>query len=214
MNTTNQLAQKVWDYMLLHQPLEKADVIVVLGSLNIHPAERGAELFLAGWAPLLVMSGGLGRISQDHFEKTEAETYKEIAQKMGVPADKIWLEDKSTNTGENIRFTRALLESRAIFPQKLILVQKPYMERRTFATFEKQWPGPEFIVTSPQISYEDWVAEDKKGGRFVSFLVADLQRILIYPQKGFQIPQEVPEDVMAAYHELIRLGYTEHIAKE
>lgn len=37
-----------------------------------------------------------------------------------------------------------------------ILVQKPYMDRRTFATFRKQWPEAECIVTSPQLSYEDY----------------------------------------------------------
>lgn len=208
------LAEKIWDYMLMHQPLEKADAIIVLGSLNTTPANRGAELFLEGWATLLVMVGGQGRITKDHFDKSEAQIYADIAIEIGVPRDKILLEEQSTNTGDNIRFTRELLEQQGIKPQKLILVHKPYMERRTYATFKKQWPEVDFIVTSPQISFEEWSSQQTKGGRFISFLVGDLQRILIYPAKGFQIKQEVPHDVLDAYNELIRLGYTEQLARE
>ena len=39
----------------------------------------------------------------------------------------------------------------------------------------------------------------------------DLQRIRDYPKSGFQIPQEIPEDVEQAVGELIDLGYNRHV---
>ena len=42
-------------------------------------------------------------------------------------------------------------------------------------------------------------------------MVGDLQRILIYPAKGFQIPQVVPPEVIAAYE--AAAGYDRHLAK-
>ena len=48
------------------------------------------------------------------------------------------------------------------FPKKkIILVQKPFMERRTLATFLKQWPEIDktfdrIAVTSPQIYFMDY----------------------------------------------------------
>ena len=52
------------------------------------------------------------------------------------------MENKATNTGENIANSRALLAANGITPASLIVVQKPFMERRSYATFMKQWPEP------------------------------------------------------------------------
>ena len=57
------LAQQLWDYHHVNQNLQKSDCILVLGSHDLRVAERGAELYLQGWAPLLIMSGGLGRLT-------------------------------------------------------------------------------------------------------------------------------------------------------
>jgi hypothetical protein len=45
-------------------------------------------------------------------------------------------------------------------------------------------------------------------------MVGDLQRIKIYPEKGFQIPQEIPSDVWDAFEQLVELGFDKHLAKE
>jgi len=44
-------------------------------------------------------------------------------------------------------------------------------------------------------------------------MIGDLQRIKVYPQKGFQIFQEIPDDVWTAYEQLLALGYTKHLIK-
>ena len=38
-------------------------------------------------------------------------------------------------------------------------------------------------------------------------MVGDLQRIRLYPAKGFQIHQDIPDDVWQAYGELVEMGY-------
>ncbi len=58
-------------------------------------------------------------------------------------AKSILIEKNSTNTGENVQFTRKLLAEHGLDPQKFIVVQKPYMERRAFATFLRYWPEKE-----------------------------------------------------------------------
>lgn len=132
-------AKKIWDYHHMNHTLEKADCILVLGSHDDRVAERSAKLYLDGWAPLIIFSGYLGRLTEDMWTKSEAERFAEIAMKMGVPKKKILIEDKSTNTGENILFTRQLLAEKGLDLQKFIVVQKPYMERRSYATFKKVW---------------------------------------------------------------------------
>jgi uncharacterized SAM-binding protein YcdF (DUF218 family) len=141
----------------------------------------------------------------------EADQFAAIARQMGVPADRIVIENKSTNTGENVRFTRALLEARGRSIHSFIVVQKPYMERRSFATFRKVWPQPEVRVTSPQVSMDEYLRGYSHGALsahdVISIMVGDLQRIRVYAERGFQIPQEIPDHVWAAYEELVRAGY-------
>lgn len=209
------LAQKIWHYHLMNHELVKADVILVLCSHDTRVAERGAQLFLDAWAPWLIFSGGLGTITKDIWNEPEANQFAEIAVWLGVPKDKILIENQSSNTGENIRFTRQLLAEKEIDPQKFILVQKPYMERRSFATFRKLWPEKEVVVTSPQVSFEEYLdhysSKHLSRDDVISIMVGDLQRIKLYADRGFQIYQEIPADVWAAYEQLIEAGYNQRL---
>ena len=208
------LARKIWDYHHLNHRLEKSDVILVMGSHDLRVAERGAELFLENWAPLLIFSGGLGNLTREIWDRPEADQFAEIAVRMGVPRQKILIENRSTNTGENIRFTRGLLAKLSLNPQKFILVHKPYMERRAFATFRKVWPEKQALVTSPQISFADYPNQEIPQHEVINIMVGDLQRIRLYPAKGFQIAQEMPEEVWAAAQELICMGYSRNLVKQ
>jgi uncharacterized SAM-binding protein YcdF (DUF218 family) len=209
------LAQVLWDYHQLRHALVPSDAIVVLCSHDLRVAERGAELFLDGWAPLLIFSGGLGSITRALMTTPEADQFARIARQMGVPPDCILIENKSTNTGENVRFTRALLDARGLAPTSFIVVQKPYMERRSYATFRKVWPEPQVRVTSPQVSMDEYLRGYSHGSLsaddVISIMVGDLQRIRRYADRGFQIPQEIPDDVWAAYEELVRAGYDQRL---
>ena len=207
--------ERIWSYHHMNHQLARADVIVVLCSHDTIVAERGAELYLDGWAPLVVFSGGLGAITRNLWTDPEADRFARIAAGMGVPQDRILIENRSTNTGENVQFTRDLLADRGIDPATLILVQKPYMERRTYATFNKVWPGKSVRVTSPQLSMDDYLARYSNNALsaddVISIMVGDLQRIREYPARGFQIAQEIPAEVWQAYEELVRAGFDRHL---
>jgi uncharacterized SAM-binding protein YcdF (DUF218 family) len=206
-------AKKLWDYHHLYHSPESSDCILVLGSHDLRVAERGAALYLQGWAPILLFSGGLGNVTRDIWKESEADQFAAIARDMGVPSEAIFIENKSTNTGENILFTQELLAQRQLDPQTFLLVQKPYMERRSYATFKKHWPDKQLIVTSPQIAFEDYPTPEIPLEKVINIMVGDLQRIRIYPEKGFQIFQEIPDDVWQAYERLVELGFDKHLVK-
>ena len=191
--------------------------MLVLCSHDTSVAEYAAQLFLDEWAPLLIFSGGAGAITQRLFTEPEADRFAAIALSRGVPADRILVENQSTNTGENVQLTRQLLATRAIDVRAFILVQKPYMERRTFATFRKVWPEPRVCVTSPPVSLDDYLrryANDAlSADDVISIMVGDLQRIRLYPDKGFQIPQPIPDEVWAAFRGLVAAGYDRHLVE-
>jgi uncharacterized SAM-binding protein YcdF (DUF218 family) len=212
---TRALAEKLWNYLKLNHEIEKSDAILVLCSHDKRVAERAAQLFQEEWAPLLIFSGGLGSITRTFWTKPEADQFAAIAIDLGVPPDRILIENRSTNTGENFRLTRQLLLERGIDPRKFIVVQKPYMERRSFATFRKMWPEKDVIVTSPQVAFDQYLDsytnEALSVDDVISIMVGDLQRIKVYAEMGFQISQDIPPEAWSAYEELVRYGYNRHL---
>ena len=212
------LAEKIWHYHRLNHELAHADAILVLCSHDTSVAERGAQLFLQGWAPLVVFSGGLGAITSRLWSEPEADQFARIAIALGVPEDRILIENRSTNTGENVRFIRRVIEERGITGRRFIVVQKPYMERRSYATFRKVWPEADVIVTSPQVPFDSYLREYSNEALspedVVGIMVGDLQRLRLYPDRGFQVPQEIPADVWAAYQELVDAGFTKYLISD
>jgi uncharacterized SAM-binding protein YcdF (DUF218 family) len=216
MNEIDNLAKIIWNYMVLNQTLKKADVILALGSNDIRVADRAAELYKKGYAPYIICSGGIAHtndINATGWDKSEAVVYKNHLLELGVPEEKIILEVDSKNCQENVLFTKKLIHDRNLNFKKLILVQKPWMERRMYATFRKNWPELSFTITSPLLSYEKYMDSSKKE-IFLNVMVGDFQRIKEYPKYGFQIEQEIPDKVWQAGQKLIGLGYDKYLLKK
>jgi uncharacterized SAM-binding protein YcdF (DUF218 family) len=215
---TYALAETLWNYHLLNHQVATADAILVLCSHDERVAERAAQLFHEGRAPLVIFSGGQGAITRSLWNEPEAERFAHIAVSLRVPRENILTETQSTNTGENIKFTKRLLAERGLDPQTFIVVQKPYMERRAYATFRQFWPEKDLVVTSPQVSFREYL--DQYTNRALSvadvvgIMVGDLQRIRLYPARGYQIAQEIPDEVWGAYEELVRAGYDKYLIRQ
>ena len=208
-------AQILRDYMCLHQAPVPAGCIGGFGCYNEDIPRRAAQLYKEGFAPWVLFTGGLGRNTAAMWSDSEALRFARIAASEGVPESAILVEDKSTNTAENILFTKALLEARGITPASVLGVHKPYMERRLFAAFPVYWPEAEVTVTSWQQSYEEYVSGVGRWGRTeadtISMIVGDFQRVLVYPKLGYQIPQNVPEAAMEAFDALVKMGYVNQL---
>lgn len=214
MTTTDELAKVIWDFNTQQEPISKSDCILVLGSNDLRVAQRGANLFLQGYAPLIIFSGNVGRLTKGLWNKPEAEMFADVALKMGVPRNNIFIENKSTNTGENILFTNQLLKEHGLSPKSFIIVTKPHMEYRALATFKKFLPDVQGFVTAPEISFEEYPNELLSKEYVINIMVGDLQRLQIYPAKGFSAPVDIPKSVLEAYEKLVARGYTEHIIQD
>ncbi|KAJ7748203.1 DUF218 domain-containing protein [Mycena maculata] len=198
------------------------DALFTLCSLDTRVATYAAELYHKGIAPLLIFSGGVGTLTAGRFTASEAEVFASIARGLGVPDSAILIEPRAGNTGENVKFTHALLQELGLLEKikRFVLVQKPYMERRTWATFVKQWPGGdftsrengvEFTVTSPPLTWEEYPDDENPREHVINIMVGDLVRIREYAAKGFQVAQKIPEEVWAAAERLIAAGYDKHL---
>ncbi len=186
-------------------------MLIVLGSHDLRVAEHAADLFHRQLAPRVVLSGGIGTRLAGLWARPEAEIFAEVMRQRGVPESALLLESRSTNTGENVRFTRELLAARGLVVQSVIAVQKPYMERRTYATIHKQWPDVALRVSSPPLTFAAYCDSTLPLRDIIEFMVGDLERIIEYPKLGFMIPQDVPEVVMQAYEKLVAAGFDKHL---
>ncbi|MEV0266753.1 YdcF family protein [Streptomyces sp. NPDC050617] len=201
-------AQLIWDYHRMHHDLRPVDVAIGLGSHDLGVASRTAELYLAGLFPTLVFTGGNSPTTAEVFPRGEAVHFREHAIDLGVPAEAILLEPDATNTGQNITLAREVLAAAGITPSTVLLVSKPYMERRSFATAGKLWPDAEILCASEPLELDDYLKGIGDEKLVLDMLVGDLQRVIEYPKLGFAIEQEVPEDVRAGYESLVRDGFT------
>ena len=206
--TQDEAVRILWKYHRVHDRPHAADLIFVLGSNDPRVAVRAAELYRDGLAPRVLVSGGRGRFTENDAE-SEGERFARTARRAGVPDDCLIVESESTNTGENIRFSWRLLEEKGILVRRVLAVQKPYMERRTLASLEAQWPGIELQVTSPELSFEAYLPPPLLTREFViNAMVGNFQRIVEYPKLGFASVQPVPPEALAAFEKLVRVGYT------
>lgn len=209
------LAKILWDYHCIGQliaPSSKKRLILGLGSYDPRVAEYCAQLCLAGSGEQILFSGHSGNWTSGKSTATEAEIFTAIAVDCSVPANKIWQENQSTNLGENIQFSRRLLNKYHATPEEIILVTKPNTTRRAYAAYMKYWPEMPVILSAPPIGINERISGQTISD-LINELVGDSERIITYPALGFQIPQEMPETVMASWRELKQLGYSQHSPK-
>lgn len=204
-------ARLVWNYHQLRHVPRRCDAAIGLGSHDLGVPAHIAALFHSGMFATVVFSGAANPTRPELFPDGEAAQFCRHAVQLGVPREAILIEPRATNTGENIAFSRDLLTAAGRDISSVMLVAMPYMERRAFATCRRLWPDVEIVCASAPIRFEDYIATIGDETMVVHQLVGDLQRVLEYPELGFAIPQEVPPDVLAAYHRLLDDGFTRRL---
>lgn len=206
-------AELIWDYHLMgHQPAP-CDAGICLGSHDLGVATRAARLYGAGLFPVLVVTGGNSPTTRARFPRGEAVHYREHALGQGVPDEAILVEPNAANTGQNITLSRAVLAAAGVTPTRVLLICKPYMERRAYATARKLWPEVEVVCASERLEFGDYVKSIGDEKLVIDMVVGDLQRVIEYPRLGFAIEQHVPAQVRAAYESLLAAGFVGRLAK-
>ncbi|MBI1976050.1 MAG: YdcF family protein [Candidatus Omnitrophica bacterium] len=228
-------------FLAEREPLpDQADLIMVLGSDDLQTAIEAARLYRNGLAPKILVSGGIGRLTPGLMEKfrdylknvgahghvplqqieetedgqvaPEAVIYKKVLMLEGVPEKDILVEDQSTNTGENVRFSRALLENvgannhSPLQIRSVILLQTPILQKRAKAIFLKQFGLPGVTVTSYAPYLPDVGAmNEEELIRTAELAVGEMQRLPKYakpleeggPKGGpFNGPVPIPSSLL------------------
>ncbi|MFF3176209.1 YdcF family protein [Streptomyces sp. NPDC057900] len=207
-------AQALWDHHLMHHDPRPCSVAIGLGSHDLGVADATVNLYRRGMTPLIVFTGATSSTTRARMPRGEAVHYRERALELGVPESAVLTEPRARNTGENIRFSRALLEEAGVDVSSVLLISKPYEERRAHATARKLWPGVEFVSASEPVTFEEYLASVQNDRMVVDMLVGALQRLMIYPAQGFMVRDPVPDAVAAAYQRLRLAGFTSRLVAD
>ncbi|MGN2640662.1 YdcF family protein [Nocardia takedensis] len=205
--------ETLWDYNQMHHQLRPTDVGIGLGGHDLGVAVHIANLYHRGLFPLVVFTGANAPTTVERFPRGEAVHFREKAIELDVPPEVILVEPDATNTGENIDYTRDLLRDRTSV-QSVLLVSRPYQQRRSYAICRKRWPEVDVLCSSSAQPLDEYVSEIGDADRVVNMLVGDTQRVWVYAAKGWAIEQDVPDRVHEAYTRLVDAGFNERLLPE
>ncbi|MCK9929700.1 YdcF family protein [Frankia sp. Mgl5] len=201
----------LWNYHDMHHAPHPTDVGIGLGSHDLGVATCAAALYHRGLFPQIVFTGANAPTTIGIFSRGEAVHYREHALARGVPDSAILTETTARNTGENITRTRDLLAAQGVIPRSVTLISRPYQQRRAYATCRRLWPDVTVRCASQPTALDEYIAGIGDTDRVVCMLVGDTQRIWRYAERGYAIPQPIPDDVRNAYRELVAAGYTSRL---
>lgn len=192
---------------------DRAEIVLAMGSQDLMVADTAVQAFRETHAGWLVCSGGLGKDTAEIFRQPEGVLYARRCLELGAPEDRLIIEKEAANSGENFRFSRAMLEERGIFPRTGVIACKPYMAKRALATGAMQWPEVQWSVRRPELTLSEYIAQGNDARTVLELMVGDLQRLRVYAGR-FQEPVEVPEPVWAAFERLAGAGYDRFVIRE
>ena len=131
--------QEITDYIFLKSNPQKADLALVFGNRHNEASKKVYELYKKKLITKILVSGGNNKITK----KNEALEIKKQLIKLGVNINDIILEDKSTNSLENVLFSKNIIEEKMKFNKinKIIAVVKHYHSRRALMTLKKHFPN-------------------------------------------------------------------------
>lgn len=192
--------------MEIQSPVAQADAIIVAGS-DGGAAAYAAELYSLNFAPVIVCSGR----ALPGMDQPEADLLARTLRDCGVPDRAILREQAAQNPGESIRLSQVMLTAHDITPKSVILVNYPFSSRSFLATARAQWPDPKpvFIARHEAIGLTEYSLRHGRG-ETIRRTLGEFQRLRSYAKKGYQAPQDIPDEVQAAYDTLIRRGHHTH----
>ena len=204
---TIKMASVLWDYMSSYNQAALSDALVVCCSYDLRVCDHACDLIKQGISDTLILSGNTGNWTRHIWSSAEAQIFKKRALKNGIDESRVIVEQEATNFGENVSCSRKL------FPlaKTVTFVTKPNAVLRVKLTAEAQWPGIASYVSCPSIVFPQDVSNVVGVLGVINEMIGDIERIQKYPELGFQVPHELPGEVLDAWSYLIGQGFTGHL---
>ena len=208
-------AHEVFAYLAATDPLPPApaDAILGFGMFDLSLPVFCGELYAQGRAPRIIFTGGIGAGTGD-LGQPEADAWRDALFDAypDFPHERLIIENRSTNTAENIAYTAALLERdhpTLVFGRSLqtaLVVASPSRMRRVKLTLQHLQPALRVIRCLPRATSFDreHALYAAQGQDYFAHLVGELDRIVGYPTRGWIAAEPLPPAIAAAHTILTR----------
>lgn len=215
MYDINEDIEILWNYLCIGTEPIKSDCIIGLGSILTLIPKRCADIYNQGLADYIVFSGNCGKGTKGIISITEAERFKKIAIEEGVVEDRIITESRATTTYENIYYINEILKSRDLNPNTIMIVGKPYQERRAKAIADMYLAGKNYRVVSLNMTLQEYLDFAEKDELMIvedaiNEMIGEISLMIKAPRYGLQSVQEIPNEVLDSYNKMVALGYNKY----
>ena len=158
---------------------------------------------------------GYGKITKNIWNIPEANRFAEYAEREGISKEKIYIENKSTNTIENFIFINQLIKDKKLNIKSAIFVCRPQVEKRTWACMKKYMPEIKGVIASENVSCKEYMDNYNIKGvpkdAWIHVLVGDIQRMKLYAERGLQEKVDIPDNVWKSYEKLVNRGFNKDL---
>lgn len=167
--------KEITDFIFLEDEPQPADILFVPGNGHAAPSERAAQLYHAGFAPLILPSGryaiGSGGFrgqasGQRRYEGsflTEWAFMRHILTQNGVPESAILREDEATYTYQNAIYSRARTDAEGVTVRRGIICCMPVHARRAKLYYQTLYPEAELLVCPAEcaaVTRDSWTKSE------------------------------------------------------
>jgi uncharacterized SAM-binding protein YcdF (DUF218 family) len=195
-------AQTVYDFLSLSDEpeLRPADLIIGFGHFDLRIAQQCAALWQRKLSPRILFTGGVGAGSAD-LGQPEAEAFAAVLHEAlpSVTREQLIVESRSTNTGDNVRFSMELIARADWDLQSAILVATPFRQRRVNLTWSRVTGGiPHQSAPPPSSLSADIAVFAQKNEDLIAQLPGEIERLRTYPQRGWIDATAIPDAVISA----------------
>ena len=186
--------------------IEKADLLIILGSAITYIAEEGARAFKNNLTKEIMIVGGIGHSTKyledniinsykykdiETMNRAEADILRDILIKHEkIKNEDIIIENKSTNCGSNAYEAFKVIKEMNREPKTVLLLQDPTMQLRTDECFKKEWQNEEvtfidyscFVPLVKEINETIEFVDNSIYGlwdidRFISLIMSEIPRL-------------------------------------
>lgn len=203
MTPTMRNAHVLWDYLTAYGDRHGDGLLVVCGSYDLRVCDHACELFRRGRYDSLLITGKTGNWTDKLWTRTEASLFADRAQANDIPPQAVILDEEATNFAENIANARRMVPDAV----QVTFVTKLNSVRRILATAPIQWPEADIRADGPPITFPDEASNIVGVFGLIEEMVGDIDRLLRYPDLGYQVAVDVPGEVHVAVRRLIYEGF-------
>ncbi len=220
----NQTPDQAWTPVTLEglklDPSKK-NLAMILGTWDDRTAHEAGRVIKSlqarGFGVTVLTSGKYGNKPGVYFDAqgnrlAEAVHYRNILEAQGVSVR--FVEPDSVDTGKNILYSKAKLDEAGYNPDAILLMQNPLLQRRAGLSIVRQYFGSQEAFDASGIrliSYTPYVPEvlkmsDEEALQTLEYALREVASLKVYPQKGYTIPNPIPEQVLQAEAVLVPLA--------